>query len=173
MRRGQRERPLFVRKQRISFALLKTALKDLLQRSIHGFGCESNTDLDLFWVLQKKTKCFCWDTENLNPLDNTIHSSLLLSKLGLTTALSLSLMSSFNFLIFSLSAGSLWLTLSFISFLSLLQSVSLPLPLVPCYTSLSSANGWVSVLSVPLFKTGSPRGAQRFPCMAGPICTVA
>lgn len=48
MRRGQRERPLFVRKQRISFALLKTALKDLSQRSIHGFGCESNTDLDLF-----------------------------------------------------------------------------------------------------------------------------
>lgn len=70
---------------------LNIALKDLLQGSILGFGWESNTDLDLFVVLQKKTKCFGWggrNAENPSPWETTTHSSLVLSKCSLTIFLS-------------------------------------------------------------------------------------
>lgn len=60
LRMGGKARKVFARKPEISFAFPKTALRDLLGGSIRSFGGESNSDLDLLSVLQKKTKMFCF-----------------------------------------------------------------------------------------------------------------
>lgn len=162
---------VFVRKQRISFALHKLLWRIYYKDQYLDLDGNETQTLTSFKSFKRKTKC-CGgrNPENPNPLEATTHPICCWVNMALSSFL---LMCSFYFLIFTLLTYFMPHSAKLIfSLLFLLQSLSLLLPLLPC-SSLSSTNGWVWVLLASLFKTGFPKGAQRFLCMAELMCSVA
>lgn len=75
-------------KEKEFFCPPKTALKDLLQRSINGFGWESKRPWPLLSFSKRKTKCWGGrNTKNPDPLETIIHTPYCWVNFGLTFSL--------------------------------------------------------------------------------------